>query len=196
MQKSTIQPKIFLTHKQERLPMFPEINAQTLNNWINQSDVILIDVREPNEFDHERIKGAIHVPLSTVAFNQLNLKGKKRIVFQCRSGKRSQLACEKISDDIADEMELYSLEGGILAWKDAGYSVLSGSVKPTEDSSFTCLSKAKCPLSFSTSLHRLCFVSGLSIFAIMALTAAISPNFVWGFVLLAITLMVAAFKAK
>lgn len=176
--------------------MFTEITAQTLNDWMKESDVILIDVREPNEFDHERIKGAIHVPLSTVAFDQLNLKDKKRIVFQCRSGKRSQLACEKIVDDISEEMELYSLEGGILAWKEAGYPVLSGPVQSCENSAFTCLTKAKCPLAFPSCLHRLCFVAGLSIFAIMALTAAISPNFVWGFVILAITLMVAAFKAK
>ncbi len=179
--------------------MFKEITAQTLTEWMSASDVILIDVREPNEFDHERIKGALHVPLSTVTFDQLNLKGKKRIVFQCRSGKRSQLACDKIADDISDDMELYSLEGGILAWKEAGFSVLSG----TETSSTCKWTKCppsfrwmKCPLSFRTFLHRLCFMAGLSIFVIMALSAAISPNFVWGFVLLAITLMIAAFKTK
>lgn len=176
--------------------MFNEITAQTLNEWMNASDVILIDVREPNEFDHERIKGAVHVPLSTVAFDQLNLKGKKRIVFQCRSGKRSQLACEKIADDISDEMELYSLEGGILAWKEAGFTVLSGPVQACENSKSACMSGMKCPLSFPTCLHRLCFMAGIAIFVIMALTATISTNFVWGFVLLAITLMVAAFKIK
>lgn len=46
---------------------------------MSASDVILIDVREPNEFDHEHIKGALHVPLSTAAFDQLNLKGKKHV---------------------------------------------------------------------------------------------------------------------
>ena len=169
--------------------MFNEITAQTLNEWMSASDVILIDVREPNEFDQERIKGAIHAPLSTVAFDQLNLKGKKRIVFQCRSGKRSQLACDKIADDISDEMELYSLEGGILAWKEAGLAVLSGTDNPSN-------CQWKCPTSFPTYLHRLCFMSGLAIFVIMALSAAVSPDFVWGFVLLAFTLMIAAFKAK
>ena len=176
--------------------MFNEITPQILNEWMNASDVILIDVREPNEFDHERIKGAVHVPLSTVAFDQLNLKGKKRIVFQCRSGKRSQLACEKIADDISDEMELYSLEGGILAWKEAGFTALSGPVQACENSKSACMSGMKCPLSFPTCLHRLCFMAGIAIFVIMALTATISTNFVWGFVLLAITLMVAAFKIK
>lgn len=170
--------------------MFNEITPQTLNEWMSASDVILIDVREPNEFDHERIKGALHVPLSTVAFDQLNLKDKKRIVFQCRSGKRSQLACDKIADDISDEMELYSLEGGILAWKEAGFPVLSG--KPTAP----ICQGMKCPLSFPTCLHRLCFMAGISIFIIMALTATVSTNFVWGFVALALTLMGAAFKAK
>ena len=176
--------------------MFKEITPHTLNEWMNEADVILIDVREPNEFDYERIKGGLLVPLSTVAFDKLNLKGKHRIVFQCRSGKRSQLACEKIFEDIPEEMELYSLKDGILGWKEAGFPVLSGPVQSSENSKSMCLAGIKCRLSFSTCLHRLCFVSGLSIFVIMALSAAVSPDFVWGFVLLAITLMVAAFKAK
>jgi rhodanese-related sulfurtransferase len=176
--------------------MFKEISPHTLNKWMSAPDTILIDVREPSEFDHERIKGAVHVPLSTVSFDLLPLKGKFRIVFQCRSGKRSQLACERIFDDISDEIELYSLEGGILAWKEANFPILSGAVKSDKKAKQSCMSGIKCPMSFRSCLHRLCFMAGLSIFAIIALCATISPNFACGFVFLAITLMVAAFKLK
>ncbi|MES2252232.1 MAG: rhodanese-like domain-containing protein [Pseudomonadota bacterium] len=176
--------------------MFKEITPHILNEWMNESDVILIDVREPSEFDHERIKNALHIPLSLVTFDQLQLSNKKRIVFQCRSGKRSQLACQRIVDDISEDMELYSLEGGILAWREAGFPVLTGPIKPTEQTSSMCLSSLKCPLSFRSCLHRLCFVAGLSIFITMLLSATASPNFVWGFVLVAIGLIVAAFKSK
>jgi len=178
------------------LIMFKEITPHILNEWMNASDVLLIDVREPSEFDHERIKNALHIPLSLVTFDQLQLNNKKRIVFQCRSGKRSQLACQRIMDDISEDIELYSLEGGIIAWREAGFPVLTGPVERTEQKSSTCLSALKCPLSFRSCLHRFCFVAGLSIFITMLLSAAASPNFVWGFVLIAIALIAAALKSK
>jgi rhodanese-related sulfurtransferase len=106
--------------------MIKEITPLTLKEWMDDTDVILIDVREIYEYEDEYIEGALHVPLAALTFQELPLEGKRRIVFQCRSGKRSLYACDKILDDIEDNMELYSLTGGIIAWKDAGFPVKSG----------------------------------------------------------------------
>ena len=38
--------------------MFPEIDSKTLKEWMKNPDVLLVDVREPSEFESERIKGA------------------------------------------------------------------------------------------------------------------------------------------
>ena len=174
--------------------MFKEITPQILNEWMLASDVILIDVREPSEFDQERIQNSLLMPLSTIVYEQLPLSGKRRIVFHCRSGKRSQLACERIIDSLDDNVELYSLEGGILAWREAGFPVSSGPITlPAHPHKSVCLSGMKCPLSFKTCAHRLCFVSGLAIFILIALSAFVTPYFVWGLVCLAVGLLIAAF---
>lgn len=82
------------------------IDSKTLNNWLNENTVVLIDVREPLEYRIERIKDAKNIPLSTICFEDINLpKNKnKKIVIQCRSGSRSRAACEKIlkHDSIVD----------------------------------------------------------------------------------------------
>ena len=89
----------------------------TLNKWLDADKAILIDVREPLEYQIEHIKQATNIPLSTIYLEHVTLpenKGKK-IVIQCRSGARSMSACKKIIE-ADDSIELYNLEGGILAW--------------------------------------------------------------------------------
>ncbi len=44
-----------------------EINAFTLKQWLDNNEVLLIDVREPGEFAVEHISGAKLMPLSQFA---------------------------------------------------------------------------------------------------------------------------------
>jgi rhodanese-related sulfurtransferase len=100
------------------------VNVNTLNSWLNESKVIILDVREPYEYHQEHIKGAINIPLSTilVGIDQLkNIQGKK-IVLQCRVGGRSMRACQLLQAEGFDH-DVWNLEGGIDAWKEAGYKV-------------------------------------------------------------------------
>ena len=49
----------------------------------------LVDVREPGEFAGGTAKGAVNIPLGTVAAQLNKFKGKENIVVFCRSGNRS-----------------------------------------------------------------------------------------------------------
>lgn len=49
----------------------------------------LVDVRSPGEFAMGSAKGAVNIPLDTVANNLAKFKGKENIVVFCRSGNRS-----------------------------------------------------------------------------------------------------------
>jgi len=101
------------------------VDAQTLNKWMKDSKVLLIDVREPLECSLEKIESSKNVPLAQITLGDLDLlKNKnKKIVIQCRSGARSMSACKKLSE--ADpSLELYNFDGGILAWKAQGYDVV------------------------------------------------------------------------
>jgi rhodanese-related sulfurtransferase len=85
--------------------------------------MLLIDVREPHEYEAERIHGALLYPLST--FDPLALPDPKgrQIVLQCGSGMRSAKAvaiCEKAGLSIDSH-----LQGGIQAWKAAGLPTIT-----------------------------------------------------------------------
>ena len=57
-----------------------------------------------------------------VGIGQLkNLQGKK-IILQCRIGGRSMRACQLLQAE-GLEHDVWNLEGGIDAWKEAGYKV-------------------------------------------------------------------------
>jgi rhodanese-related sulfurtransferase len=83
---------------------------------------VLIDVREPAEFDAERIAGAQLFPLSTLDPNLLPKD--KPLIFQCGTGKRSSLALARAQQ--AGLPHDLHLAGGIQAWKAAGLSTVVG----------------------------------------------------------------------
>ncbi len=96
-------------------------DSKTLSKWLNNNKAILIDVREPLEYQIEHIEQADNIPLSTICLEHVNLpeNKNKKIVVQCRSGARSMSACKKIAE-ADNSLELYNLEGGILAWGQQG----------------------------------------------------------------------------
>ena len=80
----------------------------------------LIDVREPGEYDAERIQGAMLFPLST--FDPHALPKNVDIIFQCGTGKRSAMAVARAQ--AAGMRHCAHLAGGIQAWKAAGLPTL------------------------------------------------------------------------
>ena len=85
---------------------------------LKANEVLLIDVREPAEFANERIHGALLHPLSTFEPKAIPTDGKRRIIFQCGSGKRSRMALDKFL--AATGADAAHMAGGIGAWKSSG----------------------------------------------------------------------------
>lgn len=95
-----------------------EIDVSTLKHWMDNREVLLIDVREPGEYLSEHIPGAQSMPLSTFDPHQLkNIS--RRIVLQCQSGNRSEKAAHKMFE--AGFVRVTHLQGGLPTWKAAGY---------------------------------------------------------------------------
>lgn len=84
--------------------------------------ILLVDVREPDEYAAERIHGALLYPLSTFDPRALPDAGSK-FVFQCGSGMRSAKAMAAAA--AAGLAVTGHLAGGIKAWKEAGLPVIS-----------------------------------------------------------------------
>ncbi len=98
------------------------VDAATLKRWMDAGEALVVDVREPAEHAAGKIDGATLLPLGTLTKSSLPCCDGKKLVFHCRSGKRSVSACEKLRAEDPD-LEVYTLEGGISAWSAAGHAV-------------------------------------------------------------------------
>jgi rhodanese-related sulfurtransferase len=98
---------------------FQEATPAQLLQWLRSGEAVLIDVREPDEFAREHIAGATLLPLSRFDPAQAISKAKpgQRIVMQCKSGRRSADACRLAAPLAASSLPVFTLAGGIEAWK-------------------------------------------------------------------------------
>ena len=66
------------------------IDVSTLNDWIFQNKAhVLLDVREPWEFEHCCIKGSVNIPMSEIQGRLSELDPEIDIVVICHHGSRS-----------------------------------------------------------------------------------------------------------
>jgi adenylyltransferase/sulfurtransferase len=77
-------------------------------------DLVLIDVREPHEFEIAHIPGATLIPLNSLPERMNELDSSREIVLQCHLGVRSMRALETLYR--AGFRKLKNLRGGIEAW--------------------------------------------------------------------------------
>lgn len=104
----------------------PLIDATKARDLINKHDAIIIDVREPDEFAEEHIPFALSVPLSKFdeVISEFHIKTRK-IIFQCASGNRSGQACSIAKKKLQEEHAVFSLDGGLPAWKERGFETIT-----------------------------------------------------------------------
>jgi len=87
--------------------------------------VTLIDVRTPAEFGEVHVDFAHNIPLDRLDAKAVTaLSGGGRAYFVCKSGGRSQKACEKML--AAGLKDVISVEGGTAACEAAGVPVVRG----------------------------------------------------------------------
>lgn len=98
------------------------LDPKDVARWLAEKSIVLIDVREPHEYEAERIRGALLFPLSTFDPAYLPSPQGRTIVFQCGSGMRSAkavAACQAAGLSFDSHVK-----GGIQAWKAAGLSTV------------------------------------------------------------------------
>jgi rhodanese-related sulfurtransferase len=83
--------------------------------------VDFINVCTPGEYAEKHIDGVRSVPLDTLATHLPEFNEKKTIYVHCRSGNRSRKAIEELTR-LGVHAELVNVEGGIMAWEEAGYA--------------------------------------------------------------------------
>ena len=99
-----------------------EVGPAELAAMLKDGAAVLVDVREPDEFAAGHIAGAVNLPLSRFAVDQLPHAEGKTLVLQCAGGKRSGMALDRCAE--AGAAVDTHLAGGIGAWKAAGLPVV------------------------------------------------------------------------
>lgn len=93
-----------------------ELEQEIFARMLGDSNLTVIDVREAgetpfiSEFEH------IQIPLSCIRENIRLIQGETILLF-CQSGKRSSAAVRILSDYYGNSKKIFSLKGGISAWK-------------------------------------------------------------------------------
>jgi rhodanese-related sulfurtransferase len=87
-------------------------------------NVLIVDVRTPYEYNSGHIQGAINIDYYATDFKtQLSkLDHSLPIYIYCHSGVRSAKAAHTLKS--LNFSKIYDLDGGIVAWKKAGYKTV------------------------------------------------------------------------
>jgi len=99
-----------------------------ITNTTQYPDLIILDVRNYNEFNLEHLYNATLIPLNELAtrISELEPYNDTEIIVYCRTGVRSQQGSDIL---VANNFtKVYNMLGGITAWKEAGYEVWTRSI--------------------------------------------------------------------
>jgi rhodanese-related sulfurtransferase/rubrerythrin len=99
-----------------------EINPRQLRQFIqdhHEKTYMLIDVRQPGEYEYGHIPGARLIPLPELMHSVEKLPQDKELIFYCSSGGRSMAAAAMADEEETATATLYNLTGGMLAWDGA-----------------------------------------------------------------------------
>ncbi|MBW8865747.1 MAG: molybdopterin-synthase adenylyltransferase MoeB [Acidobacteria bacterium] len=94
-----------------------ELTSLELKNRLDRGDKLtIVDVREPNELQINRIPGSLHIPLGDIPKRYNELDPEAELVMQCKSGVRSGKAADFLRS--VGFKRVLNLKGGILDWID------------------------------------------------------------------------------
>ncbi|MDR3673898.1 MAG: molybdopterin-synthase adenylyltransferase MoeB [Acidobacteriota bacterium] len=105
---------------EEHIPVqtgIPEITPAEVKKKMDAHEpFVLIDVREPHEYQICSIPGSKLIPLGEVAKRMDELNSADEIVVHCKSGMRSAKAVDLLMK--SGFLKIHNMKGGILAWSD------------------------------------------------------------------------------
>ena len=92
-----------------------------------QRGAVLLDVREPHEWQNGHAPKARHIPLGSLPARMGELPHNREIYVVCRTGARSARAAKLLS---AQRGDVANVKGGMTAWSHAGLPVVAKGGRP------------------------------------------------------------------
>lgn len=100
------------------LDRYPEAAPAAIADEVMKREVLVLDVRNQDEWDDGHIPGALHIMLGTLPRRLAEIPAEKPILVQCRSGARSAIAASILK--AYGFSHVINLSGGYLQWKKEG----------------------------------------------------------------------------
>jgi rhodanese-related sulfurtransferase len=97
--------------------MESDYSPQEVAELLQNSDIQLVDVRQPEEHEAGRIAGDRLIELASLAAEVESIDRERPVVFYCRSGSRSAMATEAFR---GAGFDAHNMVGGLLDWQAAG----------------------------------------------------------------------------
>ncbi len=91
----------------------PEVDYKEAKEMLERNNIVLLDVRTPQEHIQLRIPNSILIPLDELRYTYSSLPKDKVYIVYCRSGERSAFATYFLRHM---GYEAYNLAGGIIVW--------------------------------------------------------------------------------
>ena len=104
-------------------PAVETLVSAELAGMIERGEVVLIDVRSPQEFAESRIPGALNAPVETFDPAFIPLEDGRETILYCRSANRSGVAARLLADYTGTTVR--HLDGGMIAWDAAGLDTIT-----------------------------------------------------------------------
>lgn len=100
-------------------------HAYTMIKKNKHSDLLLLDVRSKSEYSVTHLYNALQLSLDDIGdqISEIEQYKENNIIVYCKSGVRSEYASEILVN--YGFSKVYNMEGGIIAWSDAGFPVWS-----------------------------------------------------------------------
>lgn len=100
-----------------------QVNTLQATQMINKEDALVLDVREPVEYDKGHILNARSIPLGELdkRADELSRWKAKRVIVACATGTRSGAALAVLKKH--GFTNVVSLAGGVGAWQQAGLPI-------------------------------------------------------------------------
>ncbi|MCD2192094.1 rhodanese-like domain-containing protein [Actinomycetospora endophytica] len=101
-----------------------DIDPTDARRRLDSGEAVLVDVREPSEWEAGHASGALHRPLADL--DPAEFAGRS-VITTCRGGGRGTRAAEALTDAGVDAA---NLGGGLRAWSEAGGALVRDDGSP------------------------------------------------------------------
>lgn len=109
------------------MPQIPSVSVDAVPAHLPEG-LIVLDVREPDEWDAGHIEGSVHIPLMELP-QRLDEVPSGQLLVVCKVGGRSAQAVGYL---VQRGIDAVNLDGGMVEWASAGRPMVADSERPPQ----------------------------------------------------------------